>query len=41
MLKKNTDMYGQFVNINFPGNGIHTFLLKWDMARVTDVTPLQ
>ena len=34
-------MYGLVVNVKVPSAGNHTFVLKWDMARVTDGRPLQ
>ena len=38
---ENTDMYGKVFNIPRPIAGIHPFFLKWYMARVPDVIPLQ
>ena len=38
---ENTEMYGQVVNVPLPSASILTFILKWDMTRDSDGTPLQ
>ena len=38
---ENTDMYGQVVNFTLPSAGIHNFVFKWDMVRVSDRIPMQ